>query len=454
MRIVAEDGGHGDRADPRDPGRRRAAALRARRGLHGRGADRGRHRPASARPTWPGRSPRWSRTGDLRPGPARQRRRRHRRLPGRHPAGLPAGPAGGERGRGRSRSTGGDGDGARARDPTASRRTRCPLPAVVTVLEGGVEPRYPSITGRMKAKKAKIETVAPRAEPRRLRAGAAHAAARAAEHRRGARRGAGRRARRGRPAAAPGGGAMILVFVEADAGGADRGVAGDGHVRPHARRADRRPGARRRRRGAAGRRWSTSSARTGSQQVHHAVGDAFSAYGGAAWAAARAGGRGWTGDRCGRRGRVLAPGTPRGMEVLAHLAARLDVAMAANVAGDRRDRQRPFVVTRQVLGGRCSRRCSSRPPRRAHRRRARRRGRPAGEPGRRRVHEFTPEVAEADLVARVVSTETVRSRTRPARSRSARVVVGAGRGAGSPTGSTRSSSWRSCSTARSASPAW
>jgi electron transfer flavoprotein beta subunit len=40
-----------------------------------------------------------------------------------------------------------------------------PLPAVVTVLEGGVEPRYPSITGRMKAKKAKIETVAPRTEP-------------------------------------------------------------------------------------------------------------------------------------------------------------------------------------------------------------------------------------------------------------------------------------------------
>jgi electron transfer flavoprotein beta subunit len=41
-----------------------------------------------------------------------------------------------------------------------------PLPAVVTVLEGGVEPRYPSITGRMKAKKAKIEILAPRGEPR------------------------------------------------------------------------------------------------------------------------------------------------------------------------------------------------------------------------------------------------------------------------------------------------
>src|SRR6476469_788909 len=41
-----------------------------------------------------------------------------------------------------------------------------PLPAVVTVLEGGVEPRYPTITGRMKAKKTPIETVAPRHEPR------------------------------------------------------------------------------------------------------------------------------------------------------------------------------------------------------------------------------------------------------------------------------------------------
>lgn len=40
-----------------------------------------------------------------------------------------------------------------------------PLPAVVTVLEGGVEPRYPTITGRMKAKKVPVETLAPRATP-------------------------------------------------------------------------------------------------------------------------------------------------------------------------------------------------------------------------------------------------------------------------------------------------
>lgn len=40
-----------------------------------------------------------------------------------------------------------------------------PLPAVATVLEGGVTPRYPSLKGRIKAKKAPIETVPPEVEP-------------------------------------------------------------------------------------------------------------------------------------------------------------------------------------------------------------------------------------------------------------------------------------------------
>jgi electron transfer flavoprotein beta subunit len=40
-----------------------------------------------------------------------------------------------------------------------------PLPAVLSVMEGGVEPRYPSIPGRMKAKKVTIEQVAPTREP-------------------------------------------------------------------------------------------------------------------------------------------------------------------------------------------------------------------------------------------------------------------------------------------------
>ena len=40
-----------------------------------------------------------------------------------------------------------------------------PLPAVVTILEGGVEPRYPTVPGRMKAKKVPIETRPPTTEP-------------------------------------------------------------------------------------------------------------------------------------------------------------------------------------------------------------------------------------------------------------------------------------------------
>lgn len=40
-----------------------------------------------------------------------------------------------------------------------------PLPAVVTVMEGGVTPRYPSIRGRMAAKRTTIETVVPGSPP-------------------------------------------------------------------------------------------------------------------------------------------------------------------------------------------------------------------------------------------------------------------------------------------------
>ncbi len=40
-----------------------------------------------------------------------------------------------------------------------------PLPAVLTVMEGGIEPRYPSIPGRMKAKKVAIQEVTPTHQP-------------------------------------------------------------------------------------------------------------------------------------------------------------------------------------------------------------------------------------------------------------------------------------------------
>jgi len=49
--------------------------------------------------------------------------------------------------------------------PEGHETFRVPLPAVVTVLEGGVEPRYPTVPGRMRAKKVPIEERRPAAEP-------------------------------------------------------------------------------------------------------------------------------------------------------------------------------------------------------------------------------------------------------------------------------------------------
>ncbi|NYE37019.1 electron transfer flavoprotein beta subunit [Nocardioides cavernae] len=49
--------------------------------------------------------------------------------------------------------------------PDGHETYRLPLPAVVTVLEGGVEPRYPTVPGRMKAKKVEIEERTPVSDP-------------------------------------------------------------------------------------------------------------------------------------------------------------------------------------------------------------------------------------------------------------------------------------------------
>jgi electron transfer flavoprotein beta subunit len=55
-------------------------------------------------------------------------------------------------------STEGEQAKLRADGPDGHETYAVPMPAVVTVLEGGVEPRYPTITGRMKAKKVEVET--------------------------------------------------------------------------------------------------------------------------------------------------------------------------------------------------------------------------------------------------------------------------------------------------------
>jgi electron transfer flavoprotein alpha subunit len=129
---------------------------------------------------------------------------------------------------------------------------------------------------------------------------------------------------------------------------------------------------------------------------------------------------------------LLAAGTPRGNEVLAHVATRLDVAMAANVIEV--DTTDPVVVTRQVLGGAAfeemrladkvavvsvaGHACDAQP---------------AAAPVETEVRRFAPELSERDLAARVVRIEAAESADTGALT-SARVVVGAGRGAGGADG--------------------
>jgi electron transfer flavoprotein alpha subunit len=80
----------------------------------------------------------------------------------------------------------------------------------------------------------------------------------------------------------------------------------------------------------------------GVEVVRHARGEAFTAYAAAAWAAAVVAAA--TDAQV-----VTAAGSPRGNEVLAHVACRLGVTMAANVVTV--DSREPLVVSRQVLGG-------------------------------------------------------------------------------------------------------
>jgi electron transfer flavoprotein alpha subunit len=164
----------------------------------------------------------------------------------------------------------------------------------------------------------------------------------------------------------------------------------------------------------------------GVSELLHATGEAFDAYGGASWAAAVQHARAETGSVV-----VLAAGTPRGNEVVAHLAARLDVPMAANVVAF--SGLSPFTVTRQVVGGAALEEMvlGARPALftvAGHSWVAA----PAGGPPA-AVREVRPEVAAADLVARVVSVGA-KEPDESGSLKSASVVVGAGRGAGSADG--------------------
>ncbi|HET9758802.1 MAG TPA: electron transfer flavoprotein subunit alpha/FixB family protein [Nocardioidaceae bacterium] len=159
--------------------------------------------------------------------------------------------------------------------------------------------------------------------------------------------------------------------------------------------------------------------------VHHADGDAFTSYAAAAWAAAVV-------AAAGDATVVTAAGTPRGNEVLAHVACRLGVTMAANVVEV--ESVSPLSVSRQVLGGSALEEMRledavavfSVAGHACDPAEAESHATPV-------VHPLDVSVPEADLRARVVRTEP----GEPDESgglKSARVVVGAGRGAGGPDG--------------------
>lgn len=161
----------------------------------------------------------------------------------------------------------------------------------------------------------------------------------------------------------------------------------------------------------------------GVRTVHRVTGDDVAAYSGAGWASAIQ-----TVLQAAGSIVVMAAGTDRGNELMAHVAARSGAPMAANVLSF--SGLSPFVVTRQVVGGAAMEEMN------LHQRPAvftvaghAVEAKPADVSGAGEVVEHRPSIAPADLVARVVSTTQPEADESGALT-SAKVVVGAGRGVG------------------------
>jgi electron transfer flavoprotein alpha subunit len=169
----------------------------------------------------------------------------------------------------------------------------------------------------------------------------------------------------------------------------------------------------------------------GAAVVHQVLDDRLADYSAAAWASCLV-----DAVRALNPAVVLAPASPRGNEVMAHVAARLDVRMAANVtevlASHLGDGEGTFTVYRQVMGG-------------AVLEESELSGAPAlftmaghavehtaaASPADGTVEPLTRvSLSDADLVARVRRTVPVASSGKDLTR--ARVVVGGGRGVGGP----------------------
>jgi len=131
---------------------------------------------------------------------------------------------------------------------------------------------------------------------------------------------------------------------------------------------------------------------------------------------------------------VVAAGTPRGNEVLAHLAARLGVPMAAHaVSATRVSAGEPWQVTRQIMGGAAIEDLTvvggplvaSVAPHAVPAEAASTSTQPM-------VATVAPELSDGDLVAQVQAVES--GGAGGADLAAARVVVGGGRGVGGPEG--------------------
>lgn len=164
--------------------------------------------------------------------------------------------------------------------------------------------------------------------------------------------------------------------------------------------------------------------------IFEAANEELTSYSGAAWSAALAS----VVDAVGDVAAVVAGGTPRGNEVLAHLAARRGLPMAANVVSIASQSGDALEVERQVVGGAVIETASlsggipvitvaghALEPA------------PAAEPGGAAVLPFAADLAASDLRARVSRVQAREGGDTSALT-GARIVVGAGRGAGGPDG--------------------